>query len=286
MCPVCVLSVAWRTCICRRISVRLSHLTHLVGYPRDYKDWLFYNPYTQKSFVSDSAVFRESVFPFRKTGLSGVGPPLSSPTPTDSKWSGAVSTDFAPLPAARGLPVAVAAPSLPTPLPPLPPLPPPVPPAPAPSLVVTVPSTVPNDVPPLPALPPTAPSPQHVDLPMRDACVRPRTPPAVKRLTAGFEHHPINDAPLPAKRASRGRLPGALTEANLGVADGGVAISVVDAIECAFYRVDPRGRDLASGRCIVAGRGASRDRGAPRERYVGVSSAAAGKEGDRVALGL
>jgi len=44
----------------------------LIGYPREYKGWLFYNPYTQKSFVSDSAVFRESVFPFRKTGLSGV----------------------------------------------------------------------------------------------------------------------------------------------------------------------------------------------------------------------
>ena len=69
---------------------------------------------------------------------------------------------------------------------------------------------------------------------MRDACARPRTPPAVKRLTAGFEHHPINDAPFPAKCASRGRLPGALTEANLGVADGGVAIPVVGAIECAF----------------------------------------------------
>jgi len=125
---------------------------------------------------------------------------------------------FAPLSAARGSPVVVTAPSLPTPLPPLPP---PVPPAPAPSLVVTVPSTVPDDTPPLPALPPTAPPPQHADLPMRDACVHPRTPPAVKRLTDGFEHHPINDAPLPAKRASRGRLPGALTEANLGVADVG-----------------------------------------------------------------
>ena len=90
----------------------------LVGYPCDYKGWLFYNPYTQKSFVSDSAVFWESVFPFRKTGLSGVGPPLSSPMPTDSEWRGAISTDFAPLPAAHGSPVAVAAPLLATPLPP------------------------------------------------------------------------------------------------------------------------------------------------------------------------
>jgi len=138
---------------------------------------------------------------------------------------------FAPLSAAHGSLVVVAAPSLPTPLPPLLPL---VPPAPAPSLVVTMPSTVPNDTPPLPALPPTVPPPQHVDLPMWDACMHPRTPPAIKRLTAGFEHHPINDAPLPAKHASCGRLPGALTEANLGVADGGVAIPVADAIECTF----------------------------------------------------
>ena len=51
--------------------------------------------------------------------------------------------------------------------------------------------------------------------------MRPRTP-----LTPGSEHHPVNDTPLPEKRAS--------SEANLGVADGGVAILVVDAIECAF----------------------------------------------------
>jgi len=93
---------------------------------------------------------------------------------------------FAPLSAARGSLVVVAAPLLPTPLLPLLPL---VPPAPAPSLVVTMPSTVPDDTPPLPALLPTAPPPQHVDLPMWDACMHPRTPPAIKRLTAGFEHH-------------------------------------------------------------------------------------------------
>jgi len=69
---------------------------------------------------------------------------------------------------------------------------------------------------------------------MRDACTRPCTLPAIKRLTAGFKHHLINDAPFPAKCASHGRLPGALTEANLGVADGGVTIPVVGAIECAF----------------------------------------------------
>jgi len=88
----------------------------LVGYPCDYKGWLVYNPYMQKSFVSDSAIFWESVFPFRKTGLSGVGPPLSSPTPTNSEWCGTISMDFAPLPAAHGSPVAVATSSLATPL--------------------------------------------------------------------------------------------------------------------------------------------------------------------------
>jgi len=69
---------------------------------------------------------------------------------------------------------------------------------------------------------------------MRDTSERPRTLPAVKRLIAGFEHHLINDAPLPSKRASRGRLPGALAKANLGVADAGIAIPVVDTIECTF----------------------------------------------------
>ena len=135
--------------------------------------------------------------------------------------------NFAPPPATRGSPVGVAVLPLPTPLP----LPPPLP---VPSLVVTVPSAVQSAAPPLPALPPATPSPQHVDPPMRDTSKRPCTLPAVKRLVAGFEHHLINNAPLPSKRASCGRLPGALTKANLGVADAGIAIPVVDTIECAF----------------------------------------------------
>jgi len=64
--------------------------------------------------------------------------------------------------------------------------------------------------------------------------MHPHTLLAVKRLTAGFKHHPINDAPLLAKCALCGRLPGALTKVNLGVANGGVTIPVVDAIECTF----------------------------------------------------
>ena len=59
-------------------------------------------------------------------------------------------------------------------------------------------------------------------------------PPAVKRLTAGFERHPVNDRCLPEKRVLRGRIPGALAEANVSVEGGCIAIPVVDAMECAF----------------------------------------------------
>ena len=97
--------------------------------------------------------------------------------------------NFAPPPATCGSPVGVAMLPLPTPLPlPLP--------LPVPSLVVTMPSVVQSAAPPLPALLPGAPSPQHVDLPMQDMSECPCTPPAVKRLVAGFEHHLINNAPL------------------------------------------------------------------------------------------
>jgi len=64
--------------------------------------------------------------------------------------------------------------------------------------------------------------------------MHPHTLPSIKRLTAGFKYHLINNMPLPTKCALHGRLPSALTEANLGVEDSGVAIPVVDAIECAF----------------------------------------------------
>jgi len=76
---------------------------------------------------------------------------------------------------------------------------------------------------------------QHPDpLPLRDISEQPCTPPAVKRLTAGFEHHPINDRCLPEKHVLHGRILGALAKANVGVEGGCIAIPVVDAMECAF----------------------------------------------------
>src|SRR5258706_15652017 len=63
---------------------------------------------------------------------------------------------------------------------------------------------------------------------------RPRTPPAVRNLTDNFEHHPSLGAPLPEKRHSRARQPGALLEANSGAELDSIDIPLVDAIECAF----------------------------------------------------
>jgi len=67
----------------------LPHVTQcvLIGYPTDYKGWRFWDPQTRKAVVSDSTVFRESVFPFRKPGLSGIDtsvdpiPPANTATP-------------------------------------------------------------------------------------------------------------------------------------------------------------------------------------------------------------
>ncbi len=62
----------------------------LIGYPTCYKGWKFWDPNTHKEIVSDGVVFHESVFPFRKPLLSGIGsssdcdPPvctLASPLP-------------------------------------------------------------------------------------------------------------------------------------------------------------------------------------------------------------
>jgi len=67
----------------------LPHVAQCVfiGYPTDYKAWRFWNPVTRKEIISDSAVFCESVFPFRKPGLSAVdrsvdpSPPSEATTP-------------------------------------------------------------------------------------------------------------------------------------------------------------------------------------------------------------
>jgi len=63
----------------------------LVGYPMSYKGWRLWDPNTHKEIISDSIVFRESVFPFHKPLLSGFGsssdnnpPPLCT---FESPWS-------------------------------------------------------------------------------------------------------------------------------------------------------------------------------------------------------
>jgi transposase InsO family protein len=55
-------------------SALLPHATQciLIGYPSDYKGWKFWDPAACKEIISDSAVFRESIFPFHKPGLSGM----------------------------------------------------------------------------------------------------------------------------------------------------------------------------------------------------------------------
>ena len=209
-----------------------------VGYPRDYKGWLFWNPVTRREIVSDSAIFRESVFPYRKTGLSGLDLSVDPSPPTGNFF--ATPDLFAP-PIISSAPLApvVVDPVVTTPVGPVPRAGAPAEPAPSgePShLVVRVPHVAPPPVllaPPQPvASPPqlvASPPPPGPDLPER-----PRTPPGVRMLTTDFEHHPSHGPPLPAKRASRGRQPGTLAEANLGVTPVDFAVPIVDAIECAF----------------------------------------------------
>jgi len=54
----------------------------LIGYPTDYKGWRFWDPQAHKEIISDSAVFRESVCPFRVPGLSGVDRSVNPIPPT------------------------------------------------------------------------------------------------------------------------------------------------------------------------------------------------------------
>jgi hypothetical protein len=60
-----------------------SHLQKhvFVGYPTEYKAWLFYNPETKKFIISEQAEFDERVFPGLSTSPSPVHIPSSSPTP-------------------------------------------------------------------------------------------------------------------------------------------------------------------------------------------------------------
>ena len=148
-----------------------------IGYPIDYKGWRFYNPATRKEIISDSAVFRESVFPFRKPGLSAVDRSVDSSPPTKMT---------VPIPSA-----APDAPSVPRPLDDL-----------APEPTNTTPLRLTPHLQPLRNPPPEPP----VDLPEQ---LRP--PPEIRNLTSHFEHHPTNEQ-LPPKHSSRARRPGALAE--------------------------------------------------------------------------
>jgi len=148
----------------------LPHATQcvLIGYPMDYKGWRFWDPWTHKEIISNSAVFRESVFPFHKPGLSGVD---KSVDPV--------------LPAVTATPVAPESPVIPFPAIPAGPLVPPT----------LLPAPVPK-----PAVDPLGngqPDPvlqliTHVPVPPPPLCNLPEcpcTPPTTRQLTSHFEHH-------------------------------------------------------------------------------------------------
>jgi transposase InsO family protein len=80
-----------------------------IGYPVDYKGWKFWDPQVRKEIISDSAVFQESVFPFHKSGLSGVDKSVDHPPPNDSILELATIL-FPPLPDLAARPLASEAP--------------------------------------------------------------------------------------------------------------------------------------------------------------------------------
>jgi transposase InsO family protein len=208
-----------------------------IGYPPDYKGWKFWCPQTRKEVISDSAVFRESVFPFRKPGLSGLDTSVDPLPPRVETNRPPDASILAPSePVISFVPIAM-------PQPPAEPIPPMIVPPPAPIPIPAPPNPLPDHdpahlvvrvrhPPPIAAMQ----EPDNPELPGPDGVVeRPRTPPAVRSLMDNYEHHPLNEAPLPGKRPSRARQPGALAEANSAMtAADDVAIPIVDAIECAF----------------------------------------------------
>jgi transposase InsO family protein len=193
----------------------------LVRYPTDYKGWRFWDPVARKEIISDSAIFRESVFPHWQPGLSPAVPEpapsrvVARPDDDDDADSEDMAADAARPPAdLNPLPAPVAAPDP-------------------------------------PRLVPRALLPQPMNIPER-----PRTPLEVRNLVSNFEYHPASE-PLPAKRASHARLPGALAEdvnaasevssfsfdpgalaesayAVADVSPGDVCIPLLDAVECVF----------------------------------------------------
>jgi hypothetical protein len=191
----------------------------LIGYPLDYKGWKFWDPLGRKEVISDSAIFCESVFPFRKASLSGLGPSSgSSPLPPPP-----VASSLPPFELLSPDPPVMTLPSDPSAAAPT------VPPIPAPRLVVRL--RIPPAVLPPPSPLVTAPSPVA---PLVDLPERPWTPAAVRDLTVNFEHHPALEHPLPQKHYMTVQLPGALAEANAAGPAEDLSIPLVDAVEWAF----------------------------------------------------
>ena len=160
-----------------------------IGYPIDYKGWRFYNPATCKEIISDSTVFRESVFPFRKPGLSAVNRSVDSSPPTKTT---------VPIPSAT--PDAL---SVPQPLDNLTPEP-----------TNTTPLRLTPHLQPLGSPPPEPP----INLPEQL-----HLPPEIRNLMSHFEHHPTNEQ-LPPKHSSWACHLGALAEDTSHVEDAEVDV--------------------------------------------------------------
>jgi hypothetical protein len=202
----------------------LLHATQcvLISYPTDYKGWKFWDPQTHKEVISNSAVFRNSVFPLCKPGLSGVDKSINPLPLTD------IATPIMPRPPAILFPMIPANPlEAPTLLPaPATPVPAPMPEPAVDPLDDEQPDPMPWLVARLQVPPP--------QLPLHDLPKCPHTPPTIRQLMSHFKHHPSLGALLPPKCASRAQLPGALAKANSAGPTHGFAIPLVNAVECAL----------------------------------------------------
>ncbi len=182
----------------------------LIGYPTDYKGWHFWDPTARREVISDSAVFRESVFPFRQPSLSAIDrhtdanpPAVSDPPVPDLMFLHRLLDDRMD---AQQIPLAD---------PPLndhPPLiPPPRADAQAPCLVLHILQPQPPDIP-----------------------KRPQMPPEVRNLLSNFEHHPLTK-PLPLVCLTCTCVPGALLEdTNSAMSSVVVHVPLLDTIEFIF----------------------------------------------------
>jgi len=105
----------------------------LIGYPKDYKAWKFWDPQTCREIISDSAVFRKSIFPFRKSSLLDMNQTPTPSTPRDNSFTQPTPDVFHFIPLLNNVPPVPPVPAPPPPPSPVPaPEPEPQPPAPAP----------------------------------------------------------------------------------------------------------------------------------------------------------